>query len=321
MLIVRRAAIVIFAAATALSVVQAHSEVWPRRTVRIILPLPAGTASDLAARLFAERLSQRWGQPVYVDNRPGIDGIVGVTEFVNSHDDHTLLFSFAGPISINPLVHEKLPYDPARDLVPIAPAAENFFGIAVSKSLGVDSMSSFVELARSQPGKFNWAATAGLPQYIFAALQKSERLEMTQVPYRDFGQALQDLAEGRVHVAVTGPALLLPQVQAGKVKLLMVTSRERSPLAPEVPTAREAGYPELLFEGVVGFYGWRDMPASLKERIAMDISTVAADPGIGARLRSIGAVVRVGTSAEFSAAIEEQRAKVAAIVGTAKPEY
>jgi tripartite-type tricarboxylate transporter receptor subunit TctC len=113
------------------------AEAWPQRTVRIIAPLPAGGGTDLAARVFAEGLSGRWGQSVIVENRPGADGIVGVTTFVNAHDDHTLLFSFAGPISINPLIHEKLPYDPVRDLVPIAAVIDNFFAIAVSAQTGV----------------------------------------------------------------------------------------------------------------------------------------------------------------------------------------
>ena len=128
----------------------------------------------------------RWGQPVVVENRLGADGIVGVTSFVNAHDDHTLLFSFAGPISINPLIHDKLPYDPVRDLVPIAAAIDNFFAIAVSTPTGVRSLHSFIEVARAHPEKFNWAATAGLPQFIFLALQKRAGLALTQVPYRDF---------------------------------------------------------------------------------------------------------------------------------------
>jgi tripartite-type tricarboxylate transporter receptor subunit TctC len=314
-------ALVMVAAATVLAVAQAHSEPWPQRAVRIILPLPQGTGTDLAARLLAERLSERWGQPVIVENRQGVDGIVGVTAFVNSHDDHTLLFSFAGPISINPLIYEKLPYDPARDLVPIAPAIDNFFAVGVSTSLGADSISSFVDNVRSHPGKYNWAATPGLPQFIFAALQKSAGLQMTQVPYRDFTPAVQDFAEGRIHVIVTSPSLLVPQVQAGKAKILMVTNRERSPLAPDAPTAKEVGYPELLFEGVVGFYGWRDMPVSLKDRIAADVGAVASDPAIRARLLGVGVVMRIGTPAEFAAAIEEQRAKVAAIAAAAKPAH
>src|SRR6267154_2373111 len=132
-----RFALALLAAAITCASAPVRAERWPVRPVRIILPLPAGLGTDLAARLFAEKLAVRWGQPVVVENRPGADGIVGVTSFVNAHDDHTLLFSFAGPISINPLIHDKLPYDPVRDLVPIAAAIDNFFAIAVSTPTGV----------------------------------------------------------------------------------------------------------------------------------------------------------------------------------------
>jgi tripartite-type tricarboxylate transporter receptor subunit TctC len=293
---------------------QARTETWPQRSVRIVLPLSAGGATDLAARLFAERLAQRWHQPVIVENRPGVDGIVGVSGFVNARDDHALLFSFAGPITINPLVYDKLPYDPARDLVPIAPAIDNFFCIAVSTTVEVKSVEALIALARAQPGKLNWAATAGLPQYIFAALQKSAQIELTQVPYRDFGPALQDFAQGRLQTLAVGPALVLPQVAAGRARLLMVTNRQRSPLAPEVPTAREAGFPELEFEGVVGFYGWRDMPRELRERVAADVKAAGADPALVQRLRESGVVVRTGGPDELAEAIKAQGTKVHALI-------
>ncbi len=251
-----------------------HAETWPERPVKIIIPLPAGLCTDLALRLFAEKLSARWRQPVVVDNRPGADGIVAVTGFVNAHDDHTLLFSFAGPISINPFIHDKLPYDPVRDLVPIATAIDNFFAIAVSSSTGVTSLASFIEAARAQPAKFNWAATPGLPQFIFLALQKRAGLALTQVPYRDFTSAVRDLAENRIQVAVSAPSVLMPAVESGKARLLMVTNRQRSPIAPDVPTAEEAGFPELTFDGVVGFFGGRDLPASRRDRIATDVAAV-----------------------------------------------
>lgn len=305
--------------ATTLLAVPCQAERWPQHVVRIILPLPAGSGTDLAARLFAERLAERWSQPVIVENVPGADGILGVTRFVGSHDNHTLLFSFAGPITINPLIHDSLSYDPSRDLVPIASAIDNFFAIATSSSLGVDSIDGLVALARKEPGKLNWTATAGLPQYIFAALEKSADLEMTYVPYRELSLALQDLSESRVHVLATGVSILLPQVQSGKVRLLMVTSRRRSPLAEDVPTAGEAGHPELLFEGIVGFYGWRNMAPDLKERIAADIRAVAADSAMVARLRSVGVEVLAGSSAEFAAEIEDQRTKLAPILRNAKP--
>jgi tripartite-type tricarboxylate transporter receptor subunit TctC len=314
-----RSVAIFLSLATVLLAVPCQAEGWPQHVVRIILPLPAGSGTDLAARLFAERLAERWNQPVVVENVPGADGILGVTRFVGSHDNHTLLFSFAGPITINPLIHDSLPYDPSRDLVPIASAIDNFFAIATPSSLGVESIDGLVALSRKEPGKLNWTATAGLPQYIFTALQKSANLEMTYVPYREITLALQDLSESRVQVVATGVSILLPQVQSGKVRLLMVTSRERSPLAEEVPTAAEAGHPELLFDGMVGFYGWRNMAPDLKERIAADVRAVAADSAMVARLRSVGVAVRAGSSAEFAAEIEDQRAKLAPILRDAKP--
>jgi len=295
------------------------AEPWPQRTVRVIVPLPPGVPTDLVCRLFAERLSEPWRQPVAVENRQGVDGIPAVSGFVSARDDHTLLCSFPGVITINPLIYEKLPYDPRRDLVPVVSLSDNFIGIAVSAALKVNSLDDFVKLARSQPGKLNWAASPGNPLYGFAALLKSAGIEMVQVSYRDFRPALQDVGEGRIQAVATGVGVLLAQVQAGKVKLLMVHNPQRSPQAPEVPTATEAGYPELTLEGLTGFYGWRDMPADIKERIAADARTVAADPAVVERVASIGSVLRVGTPAEFAAAIEEQRAKIVAIARTIKP--
>jgi tripartite-type tricarboxylate transporter receptor subunit TctC len=310
----RHAALAIICAAHGLYASPSLAEPWPQKTVRLIVPVPPGGGTDLAARLFAERLSERWQHPVIVENRQGAEGIIAVSAFVNSRDNHTLLFSFAGPITIAPLLQQKLPYDPARDLVPIAAAVDNFFAIAVSETLGTKTLDDFVELARSQPRTFNWAATPGLPQFIFAALQKSAGLDLVQVSYREFAPALQDLGTGRIHAVATGLPLLKPLADTGKVRLVMVTNRERSPLVPHVPTAKEAGYPELLFEGVVGFYGWRDMPSDLKERIAADVRTVAADPALGAKLAAVGIIVRAGSAAEFAAAIEDQRVKVAAMI-------
>jgi tripartite-type tricarboxylate transporter receptor subunit TctC len=296
----------------------AGSAAWPQRTVRVIVPLPPGIAIDLLARLFAERLSQRWQQSVVVENRPGADGIPAVTEFMRSRDNHTLIFSFAGLITINPIINEKLPYDPSIDLVPIVSAADNFIGIAVNEGLKVNTLDEFVKLARSQPGKLNWAATSGLPLYAFGALQQSAGINITQVPYKDFQPALVDVAEGRIQAAATGVAFLLPQSQLGKTKLLVVNSEQRSPQVPAVPTAKEAGYPELTFRSVCGFFGWRDMPTELKDRIAADVRAIASEPDVAARVAAIGAVVNTGTPAEFEQAIKEQRARVADVARAMK---
>lgn len=306
--------------ALALSAAPSNAQPWPQRTVRVIVPLPPGIAIDLLARLFAEHLSERWRQPVVVENRPGADGIPAMTEFIRARDNHTLLFSFAGIITINPVVYDKLPYDPSKDVEPLISVADNFVGVAVTETLKVTSLDAFVKLARSQPGKLNWAATPGIPLYAFAALQSSAAIDITQVPYRDFRPALVDLAEGRIQAAATGVAFLLPQMQAGKTRLLTVFSRERSPQAPDVPTAAEAGYPELAFRSVSGFYGWRDMSAELKAQIAADVRAVAANPLIATRVAGMGAVLRTGTPAEFAAAIEEQRVRIGEIARAMKPK-
>jgi tripartite-type tricarboxylate transporter receptor subunit TctC len=286
---------------------------WPQRTVKVIIPLPAGTSIDTSARLFAEQLTARWGQPVVIENMPGADGIIAVKEFVRRGDNHTLLYSFAGLITINPVLHEKLPYDPARDLVPIATTSDNFLVISASGKLQVGSLGDLVAFARSHPNKLSWAAPPGLPYLAFAGLVKSAGVDMAYVPYRDFNPAVIDLGEGRIHAAASGLVQLLPQIQAGKVRVLAVMNRVRAPAAPHVPTAAEAGYADLSFDGVTGFFGWRDMPGELRDRIAADVRAVAENPTIKDRLTAIGIVARGSTSSEYAALIEEQRAKVAAI--------
>jgi tripartite-type tricarboxylate transporter receptor subunit TctC len=295
------------------SIPNAFAQNWPQRTVKLIIPLPPGTGTDIAGRLLAERLAGLWGQPVVVENKQGGDGIPAVTAFLSAHDTHILLLSFAGIITINPLTHERLPYEPAADLVPLVQLSDNFLGVAASATLKVGSLADLIRVARERPGKLNWAATPGLPYYVVLALEQSAGIEMVPVGYRDFAPALQDLATGRLHVAATGVPPLVSHHQAGTVKLLFVTNRERSPQVPEVPTAKEAGYPDLTFEGSVGLFGWRDMPAYVSERIVRDVQTVAADAAFRSRLIAAGTVSRSGTSEEFAAAIEEQRNKIAAI--------
>ena len=286
---------------------------WPQRTVHLIVPFGAGSATDVTARLFADRLAKRWGQPVVVENRPGADSIVAVGAFAANHDDHTLLYSAPGPITVNPALYARLPYDPARDLAPISLGSEVFVTIAAPASLKLGSLSDLVARARAEPGKLNWVATPGVVYFRFAGFVKGVGLDMVQVPYKDFTQAINDLAEGRIDVTATSLAVVRPHVQAGKVTPLAVTSRERAPGWPDVPTATEAGVPALAFGAFGGFFGWRDMPPDLRERIAADIRAAGGDPALAATLTAAGIAVRTSTPAEFAAAIEDERAKVAAI--------
>ncbi len=290
------------------------AEAWPQRTVHLIVPTGPGSSVDIGARLFARRLADRWKHPVIIENRPGAEGVIGVSAFVNMHDDHALLVSFAGPISILPVTQDKLPYDPVHDLVPISSSTDNFATVAAAASWKIGSLSELVSLARAQPGKLNYHAAPGAFPILFAGFAKGAGLDMIPVSYRESIMSTQDLVEGRIQIIMTALTNVLPQAQAGKVRLLAVTNKTRSELAPEIPTAAEVGYPELTFEGFSGFFGSRDIPPAQRDSVSADVRAVAADPAVSGRLAAVGLIAHGSTSAEFAAAIEEQRNKMASIM-------
>jgi tripartite-type tricarboxylate transporter receptor subunit TctC len=294
------------------AVASAAAQSWPTRTVRFIIPFGPASASDITARLFADRLTARWGKPVVVENRPGGDGLVAIGAFTGANDDHTLLFGPAGTFAVHPYEYDKLPYNAERDLLPISNVSTIILAFSTPATLKLGSVGDFVALARAQPGKLNAAAASGNADFLLFGFLKSSGLQVAKVPYRDILQAPNDLAEARIQALMTSLAVVQPQMQAGRVKVLAVTSRARAPTAPDVPTVVEAGYPALEMESVVGLFGPRGMPADLRERIAGDLAGVL-DPLIRERLEATGQIVNVRGPAEFAAAIEEQRAKLAAI--------
>ena len=289
------------------------AQAWPQRPVKFVLPLGPGSGADIGARLLADRLTARWGQPVVVENRPGGDAIVAISTFVNARDDYVLLCSPTSAFTAHPYLHENLPYKPS-DLLPIARVSNTIITLAVPSCLNVGSLADLVALARAQPGKLNWAGVTGALDFLFAGFLKHAGLNMTKVPYRNPVEAANDLAEGRVQAYLSALAIVRPQIEAGKIKPLAVTNKVRAPTAPDVPTVKEAGYPDLTLDGLVGFFGPPEMSNALRQRIAADIAAVmAADPTIEARLVATGQIPNVGGPSEFAAAIDEQRAQIAAI--------
>jgi tripartite-type tricarboxylate transporter receptor subunit TctC len=301
---------VVLAVAGALQV--AHAQTWPQRTVKFILPLGPGSGADISARLIADRLAIRWGQSVVIENRPGGDGFVAINAFIGSRDDHTLLYGPAGAFTAHPYLHAKLPYN-QRDITPIARVSSTVVTVAVPATLPVNSVAELMALARAQPGKLNWASITGASDLIFDAFTKTANLDMQRVPYRDPVLALNDLAEGRIQLYMAALAIVRSHAQAGRIKILAVTNRERAPVAPDIQTVREAGFAALLFDGLVGLYALPDFPGDVRERIAADIKAVLSDPTIASRLSGTGQIVIPGTPAEFAVAIDEQRAQMAAV--------
>jgi len=283
---------------------------WPSRPVRFILTLGAGSGSDIGARLLADRLSQRWGQPVIVENRPGGDAIVAINAFVTAHDDHVLLFSPTSSFTAHAYLHDNLPYQPS-DLVPITRVSNTIITISVPASLNVNSLQELAAMARAEPGKLNWAGVTGALDFVFAGWLKQEGLNINKVPYRNPVDAANDLAEGRVQVYEAALAIVRPQLESGKIKLLAVTNSVHAPTLPKLPTVAEAGYPALTIDGLVGLFGPTGMPLELRQRITADIRAVV-DPTIEDRLTITGQLTNIGGPEEFGKSIDEQRAKIAA---------
>ena len=291
----------------------ARAQDWPQRPIKFIVPFGPGSANDIAARVFAEKLSPIWRQSVLVENRPGGDAIVAISAVVDANDNHMLLFTGSSTFTPHPYVHEKLPYDEKRDLVPVAGVSELSIAIAVPQSLNVDSLAGLVSLVRKEPGKLNWGAISSLDDFVFRGFLKSNGLSMSRVPYRDPISALNDLTEARIDVCLAALALVLPRAQTRKVRAIAVTNQERSPVAPDVPTVIEASYPSLSYAPILGIFGPRATTPATSARIASGLQTAAADPAVVSRLAPTGQVVKYVAPAEFIKSIEQERTKIAAI--------
>jgi tripartite-type tricarboxylate transporter receptor subunit TctC len=288
---------------------------WPSRDVKIIVPFPAGSADDVAARLYAQGLSRRWARPVIVENKPGSDAVVVRAAFANADDDHTLLYAtssmmIAGSLLRGPRRDRSMP-----DVVPVAPGASTVVVVAVANHVPAKSLKQLVELVRSKPGELTWASGPSLPHFTLAATVRRHGLDMMHVPHGE-GVALEpDLSEGRVHAMCYPLELVTSAVGRGKARILAVTSPHRDVMLPDVPTVAEAGFPEMEVEDLSGLFGWRrHTPPELRDRIAADMRAVADDPIFRELLAAIGQRVRTGTPAEFAAAIGRQRIRIQQIV-------
>src|SRR6188474_2394940 len=221
-----------------------HAQQWPTRPVKFIVPFGPGAGADIGGRLFAEKLTQKWGQPVIIENKPGGDSIVAIQAFLTANDDHVLLFGPAGNFTVHPFNYSKLSYNPA-DLIPIVRASQTILALAVKKDAPYNTMKEFTEAARKAPGKFNSGLVQGITEFTFWGYLHHEKLQIAQVPYRDINVAPTDLGEGRIQVVMSSFAIVQPQIRADRIKPLIVNGKKRAPAVPDLPTAREAGYPSL----------------------------------------------------------------------------
>ena len=266
---------------------------YPARPVRIIVPFPPGQATDIVARMLGESLGKLWGQSVVIDNRGGGGGIPGMLAGREAPaDGHTLTFGTSGTIGANPGLYAKLPYDPPRDfamvngvfIVPLMFVAHPGFPHAGMKEL--------VDASKKAPNSINWAyAGTGTSQHLTGELfQLRAGISMTGIPYKGSGPAMQDLLGGQVTLMVDSLASALPHVKGGKIRPLAMTTLQRVPQLPEVPTVAELGYPGFDGNGWGGLVVPAATPRELVERIGADVRKVLADPAMQERIVTRGAI-------------------------------
>jgi tripartite-type tricarboxylate transporter receptor subunit TctC len=273
---------------------------YPSRPIHLIVPYAAGGAADSIARVLARHIGSTIGQTVVVENRGGGGSIVG-TEFVNKSDPdgYTLLLGQSGPISINPAVYKSLPYDLLKDFAPVSLTTTYPYVMVVSSALGVKTLKEFVALAKSKPGELNYGTTGvGAANHLVAELFDSKAgIKMIHIPYRGTALAVNDLLAGQVQVVFSDPISALPHVNAGALIALAVTSKDRSPVAPNVPTMSESGYPGFDAVGWHGILAPAKTPPAIVARLNKEIQAALKDPETRTLLES-EAMQIVGSSPE-----------------------
>jgi tripartite-type tricarboxylate transporter receptor subunit TctC len=286
---------------------------WPTRPVRFVLPFGPGSGADTGARLIADKLQQKWGQPVVIEGKPGGDGLLSLGAVVSAKDGHTLFFGPSSIFVVQRYVHENMTFDPETDLAPIAGVARVQIAVAVPTSLGISTLAEFVALARAKPSETSYGVAPGFSEFVFDAFVKENGLGIAKVPYRDITKSPIDLGENRIQLSMQSYAAMRSYAQTGKIKFIAINARERSPIAPDIPSVVEAGFPSLLASPVLGLLGPRDMPIDLRRRIAADVVAALDDKMIGERLALTGQPAAPMDTDAYTAALQEQYAQVARI--------
>jgi tripartite-type tricarboxylate transporter receptor subunit TctC len=282
---------------------------YPARPVRFIVPFPAGGSTDVGARLIADNLSRVFGQQVFVENKSGANGTLGVEEAAKSPPDGYTILVTIDAVASNPHVFH-ISVDPTKDLAPIIQVSRQPIVLAAHPSLGVNSIAELIALAKQKPG-LPYATGSGLGSPQHMAVQwfaQIAGIKLEQIPYRGGGQAINDLIGGHVKLGSLGSTPLLPHYKAGTLRLLAQTTKERSPSLPEVPTFEEAGIKGLVLDQWLGVFAPAKTPSSIVERLNGEINKAIADPTVRKSFLDSGQEPVGGTAAQFAQFVGEDYA-------------
>jgi tripartite-type tricarboxylate transporter receptor subunit TctC len=296
----------------------AHAQdAWPTRNVTLIVPFPPGGGTDTGARIVAQRLSQKWGQPVIVENKGGAAGVIGADMVAKAKPDgYTILMGNIGTQSINPSLYKKLPYDPNGAFAPISLVAELPLAMMVNPNVPAKTAKEFIALAKSQPGKLTYSSSGagGAPHLAAELFKEASGTFILHVPYRGGGPAVADLLAGHVELSFMTVLEASGNIKAGKLRALAVTSSQRVSALPDVPTLAEAGLPGFNSISWIGLLAPAATPKNLVDKISADVREVLAVPEVKAKLTELGAVPYGNTPAQFQALIDADRKRYAQLI-------
>jgi tripartite-type tricarboxylate transporter receptor subunit TctC len=306
---------VLLAAMAAIAFAQAPA--YPTKPIRLVVPFPAGGTTDILARAAAQKLTEAWGQPVVVDNRPGAGGNIG-SELVAkaAPDGYTLEMGTVGTHAINASLYAKMPYDHVKDFVPVILVAGVPNVLVVHPSVPVNSVAELIAYAKANPGKLNFASSgSGTSIHLSGELFKvMSGVQMTHVPYKGSAPAVQDLLGGQVQLMFDNLPSALPHIKAGKLRALAVTSAQRAPVLPDVPTIAEAGLPGFEASSWFGVLAPAGTSPAIVAKLNAEIAKWLASPEAKEKLQGQGANVAGGPPEEFTKHIAAETAKWAKVV-------
>ncbi len=286
----------------------AATQSYPARQIRFIVPYGPGTVSDASARLLADKLKERWGQSLVVENLTGAGGVVGTQAIARGAPDGYTLGMLASNHAINAAVYPNLPYDPVADFKPIVHVTFNQFAFCVNSEVPANTLQEFIALAKRQPGKLNYGSSGngGSPHLAVAKFAYMAGIDLMHIPYRSNGAAVTDLIAGSVALVSTSISALLPHVKNGRLKALAVSGDRRSPLMPEVPTVAEAGVPGYSMKNWNGIVAPAGLSRELVSQIQGDVVAILKDKSVQERVATLGAELDVLPSDAFERRLREE---------------
>ena len=295
----------------------ALAQAWPVKPVRVLVPAPAGSSLDVIVRTLGDKLKDRWGQPLVVDNKPGAGGMLGMDVVAKAPPDgHTLGIGFNGPVAFGPYMYKKMPYDPAKDLLPVVLTTSQPNVLAVQAANPANTLPEFVAWAKKQGNNLSYGSVGnGSSSHLTMELFKSVAgIDAVHVPYAGSPPAGTSLAAGETQALFTVAPALLPLIQGGRVKLIAATSAQRTESMKNLATVAESGFPGFEALAWNGLFTPAGTPVALVERINADVNAVLKDPGVREALLKQGLIVGGGTPAEFKAFIESESKRWGAII-------